>query len=799
MFRSVRRPTPLTVPAIILLLTACTAPPGEQEQAGDLSVSLISQWSEVKIQRPQAPANLPALAEIRFDGGGQEGISWESMSGIEGLAVHDGALVGRTTQRASAIRFTASNNLGVGEELWAVEIRLRVSGGKQVAVLPLLAEGGPPPPMFLSGILANWPIASPLLPDTQTTTYSIELNKVPVLEMPMATGDFSNFLVRPTDAVGAEFAIDSIRFIFRSEYLETIPSGPGWHGLADVYRETLVSRAPEALSFQVDLPPAPWLDLAVGSVGSELPSFSVSVRDDSGAFEEVMKVKPEQSDAWEVVRVDLGPWAGQSIELKFEAEGTNPGALLFWGGATIRNSVALSAATRPQAVGLYLTDTLRRDHLEAWGYERDTAPHLARLANEGVRFEDAIAQSTWTKASIPSILTSLYPSTSGVTDLTDRVSAGETTLAEIFRAAGYATFATSSVPFTGQLTNLHQGVEVMYEYGASGATEGPYRSKTSKIWVDEYLKWLELHRDVPTFALIHVMDPHSPFEPPAPYSTLWSTEQDSAMFAVQAEALVPHIADPMLRSFLMPSREELAAAGVEEESFLAREKAWYDGSIRHMDSNLGRLLERLETLGLEDSALLAIVSDHGEEFLEHGNHWHGLTVYGEVTNVPLIFWGRGVPSGVSVQETVQTIDLLPTLADLAGLKTPERAQGRSLVPLFSGTAGHRQLPAFTERQARRLDGPQAYSMFSTVDDGWKLVWNDGAPDGVAEFELFDHRQDPLNQRDVAPSYPEIVARLGAKIKHFKTWAEQQKLDEEAVQSELSAEELEQLRSLGYVD
>ena len=118
------------------------------------------------------------------------------------------------------------------------------------------------------------------------------------------------------------------------------------------------------------------------------------------------------------------------------------------------------------------------------------------------------------------------------------------------------------------------------------------------------------------------------------------------------------------------------------------EHDWYDSSIRAMDAELGRLIETLDELGLHDDTLLAFIADHGEEFLEHGSHWHGENAYGENSNVPLVLWSPGrIPAGLRVSETVQSIDLMPTLLELSELSAPDGVQGQSLVPMFAGNAG----------------------------------------------------------------------------------------------------------------
>ena len=120
-----------------------------------------------------------------------------------------------------------------------------------------------------------------------------------------------------------------------------------------------------------------------------------------------------------------------------------------------REALTDGGARTPQGVIVFLADTLRRDHLDMYGHERETAPHLSCLAAEGVRFADAISPATWTKVAVPSLLSSVYPASHGIVGMADRLPSGATTMAEAFRGAGYATFATSSVQFTGKLSNVH--------------------------------------------------------------------------------------------------------------------------------------------------------------------------------------------------------------------------------------------------------------------------------------------------------------------------------------------------------
>jgi arylsulfatase A-like enzyme len=379
------------------------------------------------------------------------------------------------------------------------------------------------------------------------------------------------------------------------------------------------------------------------------------------------------------------------------------------------------------------------------------------------------------------------------------------TLAEVYREAGYATFGITYNGFIGRGSNLHQGFEEFHESASLHRPEGQSPSKTARIVVDRFLPWLREHSAVPFFAYVHVGDPHSPFEPYRPYDTLWArpdgrTEHEGRLARLRES--IQGFRD--VGNTGKPTREELEANGIDIPSFVQHEKDWYDGSIRGMDAEVRRILEAIEELGLGPRTLFAFVGDHGEEFLEHDGHFH-LNVYGENANVPLVLWAPGrIPPGTAVAETVRSIDLMPTLLELSGLKAPEAAQGQSLVPLLSPDAARsrwKALPAVTARSLRDrapADQPELES-FAIVDGGWKLVRNEVRPEGAPEWQLFDHANDPLDQVDVSSRHPEILERLKTLLEDWRRYAEAARLPSDAEATEgMSSEELERLRSLGYV-
>ena len=753
---------------------------------------------------------------------------WAALNDIEGFDVVDGRLVGTTGELPLLHAVRPDDLLDENDLLHAVEITMQVSAGTAVGVtfnggrrlneerVLRSIRNAPEPPLHAE-----------LEPGDEFHEYRLENPG-----RSFSVGGLRNILLQPTDAADATFAIESVRLIMRKEHLRSIASGPGWQGLDEIYRETIVSRAPERVALDLTLPTNPWLELAVGTVEDHPVTFNVAI--DAGAGDTPLwRRTVTLPRRWETQRIELAEYAGQQVTLALSLEGDEDGLVGFWGTPVVRSSgarvppvddarsearaaLADGGSTTPQGVIVFLGDTLRSDHLDAWGHGRKTAPTLTALAAEGVRFADAISPATWTKVAVPSLLSSVYPASHGIVGMADRLSSSATTMAEAFRGAGYATFATSSVSFTGKLSNVHQGVEVLHERASiNNGSLGHSSAKTARTYVDRFLTWLDDHHDVPFFAFIHVFDPHDPFEPYPPYDLMWASPTGKEEHEARLEQVGESLGDDRrvgdgnrFGPERFPNREELEAAGVDPDVYAAHQLDWYDGSIRGMDAEIARLMEGLEQRGVAGDTLLAFVSDHGEEFLDHGWGWHGNTVYGEAINVPLMLrWPGVLPAGVVVDATVESLSLMTTLLELSGIPVPETAQGQSLLPMVVSpndptALGWVERPAFSERKriaSRRERADYDVDQYSVVLDGWKLVRNVDPPEGMPEFELYDHADDPLDHNDVTADHPDVVERLTAELVGRLRYVEARKLPtDENVSEGLSPAELRRLRSLGYI-
>ena len=701
----------------LVILAACTQPPTD----GPPAIRLVDLFAEATIEGGPAEGGAVEEGGWRFDGDASDdaAMGWQAGAAVADLAVRDGRLAGQSTGDFPVLHVERTAVAG-DDLLHSVELALKTSAGGEVSLSFARDEE-----LRLEEILGRarmfpWLAKAKLEPGEEIQRYSIRPGGA------VTASDIRHVLLRPTDVSGAEFELESLRLVFRQEHIAATGAGIGWHGMSDVYHEAIATRASEVARFSLELPARPWLDLSLASIDSAPTRFKVTVDDQT-----VLERTVTTPHRWEPASVDLASFAGRQVRLALEVQAEGEAVSGFWGSPVVRNrlpagerpaSSSGTSAERPRGVIVILGDTLRSDHLNAWGYDRETAPTLAALAAGGVRAQDCISQATWTKVSVPSIFTSLYPLTHGVREMADRLPASAATMAEVFRDAGYATLGLSSVPFTGQMTNLHQGYEEFYE---SAWLPRGGNAKTARLYVDRVTEWLERHRDAPFFIFLHVFDPHSPYLPYAPYDTMWGEPGDQERYKQQQDASREHIANPLMKRFGMPRRNELEAAGIDPDAYVDMELDAYDGSIRGMDVEIARLLERLEQLGLSDQTLIAFVSDHGTEFLDHDRHFHGHSVYGELNRVPLLINGPNVPAGEVISQTIQSIDLMPTILELAGMEAPEGMQGQSLVPLFqnaeSGSEQDRSWrarPAFTEK-APVDAGPArgAVESYSIILDG----------------------------------------------------------------------------------
>jgi len=306
-------------------------------------------------------------------------------------------------------------------------------------------------------------------------------------------------------------------------------------------------------------------------------------------------------------------------------------------------------------------DTLRADHLGAYGYELPTSPVFDRLAARGTLFERMVAQYPSTLTSHMSIFTGLYPQEHQVLPPSTVLSNSIPTLPELFQASGFRTAGHTEGGFVAGGYGFRRGFDEF--------TDTAYRADTDiERTFERGLEFLRsLEEDDRFFLFLHTYSIHDPYEPPDEYRQMFWSEP------------APNTFDSSGENLRLVNGGGLEITPVAVDYF----RAMYDASIRYADDVLGRFVAELESTGLMNEITLILTSDHGEEFFEHGRMAH-TQVYLESLLVPLLVVHPQQSEGRRVAALVETVDLAPTLLDLAGLSEVPVTSGRSLVPILEG-------------------------------------------------------------------------------------------------------------------
>lgn len=439
---------------------------------------------------------------------------------------------------------------------------------------------------------------------------------------------------------------------------------------------------------------------------------------------------------------------------------------------------------------LITIDTLRADHLGAYGYDPEISPNIDALAQRGIVFQQAIAQSSWTLQSVSSFITSLYPTElqiywgRGNPVTSTRVDAMRTTMAEVMKEAGYRTQAYLNnvwlQPKNGFLQGFDRGVHFrdsmafdlspllqrplikflsrysprfkdIFQRGYRCLFDPDFR-KSDGNEVNYYARrFLRLHREERFFLWLYYMEPHSIYNPEEPFHPL-------------PEAITP-ARERMLRTIDFLTLGDIGPLVLTPTDLRAL-VSLYNGEIVDVDRLIGQIMEELETQGLTDRTLVVLMADHGEEFMDHGGYTHGGNLYQETIRVPLIFSGPPVAQPGRVVETrVALLDLLPTLADLVGVPIPSEARGRSLMPILQGELLEGR-PIYSEGLHRT-----PFDLQSVIHQDYKLIYSASKQ----QVELYNLGSDPQEQTNLAETEPakreELMALLQAWMERSQAAAQ----------------------------
>jgi choline-sulfatase len=366
-----------------------------------------------------------------------------------------------------------------------------------------------------------------------------------------------------------------------------------------------------------------------------------------------------------------------------------------------RTGTGVRAADGPIVV--FSIDTLRADRLPAYGYAHSRTPHIDRLAADGVLFERAWSHSPQTLPAHVSMLSGRLPFEHGVRDnIGFAARPDERFVQHALKDAGFATAGFVSAYVLRRQTGIAAGFDLYDDEVPPGSADRGLGliTRDGTDTVAAATRWIDGQPSPKFFLFVHIYEPHTPYAPPARFTAK----------------------DP------------------------------YDGEVEYSDEIVGQFLDHLRAKGLYDRATIVLLSDHGEGLGDHGEDEHGIFLYRETTQVPLIVKMPGATSaGRRVTAPVQHIDLPPTLLDLAGAPMPGELRGRSLRPLLEGDGAIPEASIYAEALSPRYHFGWS-ELYALTDERYRLI---RAP----RDELFDLAQDPREQRSIAEERPQVRAAM----------------------------------------
>ena len=406
-------------------------------------------------------------------------------------------------------------------------------------------------------------------------------------------------------------------------------------------------------------------------------------------------------------------------------------------------------------------DGLRADRLSCYGYHRKTSPFIDKLAERGLLFRNAIAQSTWTEASSASVYTSLYPSVHGILDFHKRPEYEHNTLQSVLKKSRYK--VRTFDPFQKEET---------------------FKTDIFKVFFSGFNSELDRLSRARFSIFIQNFDMHLPYRTELVFNSGCRNRLLKILKSMRESIAV----DPGL----------LRTSEFNEEDIQCM-KDQYDASIVYIDRHLEKIFNGLEERKLLDKTIIFIYSNHGEQHNEHGHWFHGVSYFEEDVRVPLLILHPAVNQGNSraFDQVVELIDIFPTALEMLGLEIPRDIQGQSLVPLIQGRAGESDFTrAFSE--ANHIDHTYR-NMVRT--NRWKLIQlatpltksGEQSPQ-PAGLLLFDLQADPHELEDLSKKRPDMLRELSIVLKEWET---RNQLKYKMIRDSPSKEKKEFLKKYGY--
>jgi arylsulfatase A-like enzyme len=439
------------------------------------------------------------------------------------------------------------------------------------------------------------------------------------------------------------------------------------------------------------------------------------------------------------------------------------------GSRALADPVPEAPPAAPLSFVVYIVDSLRADRLGGYGHPRGLTPAIDRFAAAAVLFEEARAQSSWTRPTVATLFTGLTPVRHGATGIDSRLSDEAATLAELLRERGYRTGYVTSNGNTTEAFGFGQGID-FFRWVHGGAEDDKVRWRVVHGAGREFLDGVRV--GAPFFLVLHTVEPHAPYRPPADLRRRWAPGADPRLGERDVLVRLPG-ADP----------------GPE---VVRQVSALYDAEVADADAGFADLLAELSRRGRENDTAVLFLSDHGEELFDHGNVEHGRTLFEEQLRIPLIWRIPGQSGGRRIAEPIDQVDVAPTLLELAGLPVPTDLPGRSFAAALRGgpLPSPRSSAAWLDRLTFRQE--------SIRHDGFKLIRNlqPRSRTAVADESLFELARDAA---ELAPLGEGRELRLAILRAELRGWSARSGAPLPAAAAEIDDELRRELAALGYLE
>ncbi len=444
------------------------------------------------------------------------------------------------------------------------------------------------------------------------------------------------------------------------------------------------------------------------------------------------------------------------------------------------------------SVVFFTVDTLRADRLGVYGYDRyPTSPMLNAFAQQAVVFEQAYAPSPWTLPTMVSVMTSTFPCEHGTLTSRDALSASVTPMAQRLKKAGYTTLKLYANDFVGKANGLDRGYDALLASARNGGKK--------------VARFLNEHGNTPFFLYIHNTEPHNPYHfaperiPGFPEIGQETRDRIGELYKAYRKATrADFVAEQALGT------ADTSAAQTElMEALNQHGQAYtdlYDASVRYSDLLFGSVVRTLKNSGGLNKVVIVFISDHGEEFFEHGGWTHDQSVYEELLRVPLMIrFPNGAHGGQRIRTPVSLVDLMPTLGSYLNVPSlSDDVRGRDLMPLIRGEADAEDQARVVGMRDNRMkyyrpwaEGRGDVNVAVRVGS-FKGIWN-ADPDTV---EIYDLAADPGETHDLAATRPDLVGQVRDTA---RDWYESCAAGQLTPSASDKMQDLDNLRTLGYVD